>query len=797
MKQNILYYLFMRFLQKYQMGTLPNPSRQGRGTNLDKSRQGRGLFINPLPWRERARVRGLMDFCKSLLLLCSLLIAFWGCATATTSNVKESLAPQETTVITGIDIQDYTVTIKADKPFIYTIYRPGDPYKIVIDLPDVTIGALNSKIVSNKAGITEIVPSQIESPSVMARLEILFQTPSIVEQEYKNNVLIVKIKEEHPKEVSKEELLPAKEGPPEEIPEVNIPEPAAVEQKLLPKATEISSISFEKSADTVKVLIKGNGSMIPNVFPLDDRIVIDIPDVVMNTPLPSAVVPPVKGIRSGKYTDKVRLVLDLKEKTNFDVAAIGDSIVVTLQRADKEPAISTMTQMPVEKAEAVIKPEGIKEPEIHVEGKCEAYLQGKENVNFEFQDQGIRGILKLLANISGCNITIHPDVKGVYTMDLRNAPVPWNQALDNILKTFSLGKSIEGNIIRIAPYTVLAKESEEAAKAMEAGIKAEPLETRIFPISYAKVKEIETAVKNSKILTPRGSLSVDERTSTMLIKDTASVFPAVENLLATLDKPTTQVLIEARIVEVSTSGMKDLGIQWGGFKKSTNKDTNTLFIGGYSGLGKGTLTGNNFLVDFPGGASAGSGGGFTFGILNPAQTLGLDLQLNAVEETGKGKIISNPRIMTVDNEEAEISQGASIPYRVQSTTGEAVSENFKDFTLSMKVKPHITPDNTVALTIEAKKEEPDWTRTSSLGTPSSKKGEAKTNVIIKDGETVVIGGILKTSRQGSNRGVPVLMNIPILGWLFKNVKTTDETSELLIFITPRIVITEREKIRNQ
>jgi type IV pilus assembly protein PilQ len=267
----------------------------------------------------------------------------------------------------------------------------------------------------------------------------------------------------------------------------------------------------------------------------------------------------------------------------------------------------------------------------------------------------------------------------------------------------------------------------------------------------------------------------------------------VENLLVTLDKPTTQVLIEARIVEVNTSQVKDLGIQWGGFKKSTNKDTNTLFIGGYSGLGTGTFTGENFLVDFPGGASAGSGGGFTFGILNPAQTLGLDLQLSAVQEAGKGKIISNPRIMTVDNEEAEISQGASIPYRVQSTTGEAVSENFKDFTLSMKVKPHIAPDNTVALTIEAKKEEPDWTRTSSLGTPSSKKGEAKTNVIIKDGETVVIGGILKTSRQESNKGVPGLMNVPIIGWLFKNVKTEDETTELLIFITPRIVITERKE----
>src|SRR4030042_2802494 len=366
-------------------------------------------------------------------LLYSRLIDFWCCATATTSGVKESLEPQTATVITGIEIQDYPVTIKADKPFIYTIYRPGDPYKIVIDLPDVTIGALNSKIVSNKAGITEIVPSQIESPSVMARLEILFQTPSIaskVEQEYKNNVLIVRIKEEPPKEVTavsivSEDVSKAKE---------NIPETPASDQKPLPKATEISSILFEKSADTVKVLIKGNGSMVPNVLPLDDRIVIDIPDVVMNTPLPSAVVPPVKGIRSGKHADKIRLVLDLKEKTNFDVTAIGDSIVIALQRADKEPLAPPVAQMPddqisaeAEKSETATKVIEVKEPEALVEGK----YTGKK-VSLDFQDADIGPIFRLLADISGYNIVVSPEVKGKLTMKLIN--VPWDQVLDLILK---------------------------------------------------------------------------------------------------------------------------------------------------------------------------------------------------------------------------------------------------------------------------------------------------------------------------------------------------------------------------
>ncbi len=717
------------------------------------------------------------------LLLYSVLIAFWGCTPVITSPVKESLVPQKATVITGIEIQDYTVTIKADKPFVYTIYRPGDPYKIVIDLPDVTIGALNSKIVSNKAGITEIVPSQIESPSVMARLEILFQTPSIaskVEQEYKNNVLIVRIKEEPPKEVTavsivSEDVSKAKE---------NIPEPPASEQKPLPKATEISSILFEKSADTVKVLIKGNGSMIPNILPLDDRIVIDIPDVVMNTPLPSAVVPPVKGIRSGKHDDEIRLVLDLKEKTNFDVTAIGDSIVIAFQRTEKEtPAAAPIAQMPddrrsaeAEKTETATKVIEVKEPEALVEGK----YTGKK-LSLDFQDADIVPIFRLLADISGYNIVVSPEVKGKLTMKLIN--VPWDQALDLILKTFSLGKSIEGNILRIAPYTVLAKESEEAAKAQEAGIKAERLETKMFNISYAKVKDVEASILKSKILTPRGTISVDERTSSMFVNDVASVFPKVENLLVTLDRPTPQVLIEARIVEVNTNEVRDLGIQWG----LTLKGVNTLSsLGGFSGLNSGTFTGNNFLVDFPGGASAGGGSGFTFGIMNPAKTMGLDLQLSAVEKLGKGKIISNPRIMTLDNGKAKISQGKSIPYTKLTAEG-TPTEEFKDVTLELNVQPHITPDNSISILIEIKKEELDFAFVSKEGTPSTDKKEAKTEVIIKDGETVVIGGIYKIIKSESETGVPGLMKIPILGWLFKKYKEDVTTSELLIFITPRIV----------
>lgn len=733
--------------------------------------------------------KGLLSFrnimiCCAYVIILSSVCTFWGCAT--TGSERDALQSRHTTVITGIDILDNQITVTANEPFIYTIYKPGDPYRLVIDLPVVSIGTFNKKIVSHKAGITEIVPLQIESPALLGRLEILLQTPSFVEQEYNNNVLTVLIKEDTSQSraadtaseikvadlLRKETIMAAGKNNPGHAP------------PQLPKATEISDISFDASEEAVKVLIKGNGSMIPNVFPLDDRLVIDIPNVMMKAPMPSSVVSPVKGIRQGKHDEMVRLVLDLKERTNFDVAAIGDSIVVTLTRPGMKLSSLAAAEMTEPDTEDVPEPSYTK-PRVLSEGKCQAFLEGRETVNFDFQDQEIVPIFRLFADISGCNLFVHPDVKGKATMKFRD--VPWNQALDTILKTFSLDKSIEGNIIRIAPHIIFAKESEDKAKALDALVKAEPLETKIFPISYADVTVVEAAIRNSKILTPRGSLSVDRRTSSMLVKDIASVFPEVENLLETLDRPTPQVLIEARIVEVNTSNEHELGIQWGMNLQTTNTLTS---IGGLSGVpltAPGAFSGGNYLVDFPAkGVGPLSGSGFTFGIIDPARTIGLDLQLSAIASVGNLKVISNPKILTVDNGKAKILQGKSIPVRKLTTEG-TISTEFKDVTLELVVTPHITPDKSIGMSIEIKKEELDPTVPSVEGVPGTDKKEANTNVIIKDGETIVIGGMYKITTNESQTGVPGLMKIPILGWLFKSNKETSSTSELLIFITPRIV----------
>jgi len=296
---------------------------------------------------------------------------------------------------------------------------------------------------------------------------------------------------------------------------------------------------------------------------------------------------------------------------------------------------------------------------------------------------------------------------------------------------------------------------------------------------------VEKAIKDARILSPRGSLSVDRRTSSLTVKDLQFVFPQVEALLFTLDKATPQVMIEARIVEVNTTDSRDLGIQWG----ATIKPVNGLSaLTGLSTLGAGSLIGAPFMVDLPAGSvAAGSGTGFTFGILSPDKTFGLDLQLSALQKVGNTKIISNPRIVTTDNEKALIMQGTSEPFPKLTTEG-TISTEYKDVVLSTEVTPHITPTGAISMKINVKKE--DILGTVNIGgsqVPRTSKIESNTLVLVQNGETIVIGGVYKKTTTENDSGIPGLMKIPILGWLFKNNTLSETVSELLIFLTPRVV----------
>ncbi len=706
---------------------------------------------------------------RSVLFIVFLSLIFvFGCAgkeavkRAETIPKVEEAQEQRAPEISELQVSRDEILLRADASFEYTMYRPDDPFKTVVELTGVVPGRYAGRIEPPEGRFSEIRLSHLKLPVEGTRIEITMSEPLQPLAEYSSGQLRLSLPE------TKEEVPIAevpKELPPEEVSvteEVSMPEP---------EAEYVEEIGVGKERGEVVVEIRGDGKLTPDIFPLDGRLVVDLPGVSMRAELPQEVMKPLKGIRWGEHEDKTRIVLDMERDTIYDVVSLGDTIRIslsspTLLSEATETAETQQSEAPTEQTPTATNGETRKEIT-----PLEGNRYTGQRISLDFQDADIVPIFRLLADVSGYNIVVDPKVKGKITMKLIN--VPWDQALDLILKTHGLDKVVEGNIIRIAPAEKIAKEREAKAKLLAAQRKAEPLITRVFPISYADVNKVKDAIKNAKILSERGSVSVDDRISSIIVKDIESNMPKIEELIKTLDRPTPQVMIEARIVEVNTNVSREFGIRWG---LNTNTYDKLINIGGLT----------PYMVDFPSGAGPGSGSGITFGFLNKARTLGLDLEISALETSGNLKIVSNPRIITVDNQEAFISQGKSIPVRRLTSEG-TVSTEFKDIKLELKVKPHITPDGSIILSVEAKKEELDPTVPSVEGVPGTDKKEAKTNVIIKDGETLVIGGIYKTQESDSSSGVPGAKDIPILGWLFKNKKKDRLTNELLIFITPRII----------
>ncbi len=437
-----------------------------------------------------------------------------------------------------------------------------------------------------------------------------------------------------------------------------------------------------------------------------------------------------------------------------------------------------------------------------------------EKIALDFYETDIKNVFRILRDVSGKNFAIDKDVTGKVTLTL-GEPVPWDQILDLILKMNKLGKTVEGNIIRIATRETLAEEErlKQEKKTAELTLKdqqkqLEPLVTEYIAVNYSNAKS-EIMPHIQKILTKdRGSVSVDERTNVVILTDTADVIKKAKELISKLDRVTPQVIIEARVVEASTRFKRSIGTQWqvaigvqevgndgvidvGGTTDEVSKNVNER-VGkgpqrGYNELG-GTY-GYNMAMDFPLAADAFGSIGFNF-VRIAGTPLLLNAKLSAMESQGEGKIISAPKIVTLDNKKAVIKQGISYPYQTVED-GETNTE-FKEVDLLLEVTPHVTPDNRISLNIVITKND--------LGDvinfqQSFTTKEARTELLVNDGDTVVIGGIIKTTERDNNTGIPGLSKIPILGWLFKAQEKVRDKEELLIFITPMILKLEQRTVQ--
>ena len=415
-------------------------------------------------------------------------------------------------------------------------------------------------------------------------------------------------------------------------------------------------------------------------------------------------------------------------------------------------------------------------------------------INFDFEDADLRAVLRVFSAESGLNMIIDPQVQGRVNVLLND--VPWDQALDQILRSNKLGYTVEGNIIRIAPLAVLADEQAAQQKLVEAKALAGELRVQTFPLSYAKADTLGPLLMKSA-LSSRGQIQVDARTNTLILMDLPDRLQTAQSLIATLDKPQPQVEVEARVVQTTRDFARALGIQWGFNGRANSAIGNTTGLGfPNNGSIGGRVGGAQGPTDPRGGtaqdnaatavnlpaAAASSAIGLALGSINGA--FNLDVALTALENTGKGRILSTPRLTTQNNQTAEVAQGIQIP--IQTVANNTVAVSFKDAVLKLQVTPQITAANTVIMNVTLENATPDFSRQVN-GIPPIDTQRALTTVQVNDGATTVIGGIFVSQEQTTNDRTPVLHRVPILRWLFQRNTLTDSSRELLIFITPRIL----------
>ena len=431
-----------------------------------------------------------------------------------------------------------------------------------------------------------------------------------------------------------------------------------------------------------------------------------------------------------------------------------------------------------------------------------------KKISLDFQDIEVRRVLQLLADFTEINMVAADTVQGNITLRLKD--VPWDQALDIILKTKNLDKRRNGSVIWIAPVAELIKSEEEEAKAIAQSIKLAPIQTEYIKLSYAKATDIgklitETKSSNSNrsnnsgdsnesLLSPRGTIAVDARTNTLIINDTVQSIDKVRKMIDLLDIAVKQVMVEARIVRASTDFTKEMGVKWGILSQGINSNNNLLVGGSDTTLwdlktpddeGKYTIQRpDNLNVDL--GVTAPGASSIAFGLISLSDFM-LDLELSALQADGYGEVISTPKVLTADKQPAKVASGTQIPYQSSEGGGaNAVSKTeFVDATLSLDVTPSITPDGKIQMMLKIKND--------SVGTPTPtgqytiNKNEINTNVLVDNGETVVLGGIFEQLTSTSQTKVPFLGDLPYVGRLFRKDAKTDKKSELLIFVTPRIV----------
>jgi type IV pilus assembly protein PilQ len=650
----------------------------------------------------------------------------------------------------------------APQPLTFTVDNPA---RIALDLPDTAV-AMASRRIDVKQGALDTV----NVAEANGRTRVVLNVDSLVpyETRVQGNSIVVTLD-------SSSRAVAASSGP--------MAAAAGSTARVAPVSgtRSVNNIDFRRGSDgSGRVIVELTDSKVPaDLRQEGGRIVVNF----AKTTLPEALMQRLDVVDFATPVNTVD-ALRVADGTRLVIAATGDYEQLAYQ-SDNVYTIE-------------IKPVVNLPPELQDKKEYTG-----ERLTLNFQDIETRAVLQLLADTSGQNMVIADTVGGNVTLRLQN--VPWDQALDIVMRTKGLDMRKEGNVMLIGPAAEIAAREKEILAARQEVQQLAPLRSEFLQVNYAKAGDLAALIKSgssNSLLSQRGSVAIDERTNTLLLQDTSDRLADIRRLVATLDIPVRQVRIEARIVIVNDDFSRELGVRFGVTATTTD-------VGGSDGQGVVSSSGLDApdgAVLFPGANSA--QGGVEIGavaerymvnlpVANPAGALALtfldsdfivDLELSAAQAEGRGEIVSQPTLITANQREASIEQGVEIPYQESSSSG-ATTTQFKKAVLSLKVTPQITPDNRVILDLVVAKDSVGQVVPSATGgfVPSIDTREITTQVLVNDGQTVVLGGILETERRDAENKVPWLGDIPGLGYLFKSTSKTDNKDELLIFVTPRIL----------
>ncbi|MDT4834157.1 Type IV pilus biogenesis and competence protein PilQ [compost metagenome] len=628
----------------------------------------------------------------------------------------------------------------------YTIEQPA---RIALDLPGVSnkLGSKNRELGVGNARSVTVVEAKDRT-----RLIINLTSLAPYSTRAEGNNLYVLVGEGTSNSAAARPVATS-------TPAVSVPAPAKVYGA---QNKAISNIDFQRGeqGEGNVVITLSDASVSPDIQEQGGKIRLDF----AKTQLPESLrvrldvkdfATPVQFVSATGSADKASIVI---EPTGFyDYLAYQTDNKLTL-------SIKPLTQDDVEKR------------------KSERFAYSGEKLSLNFQDIDVRSVLQLIADFTDLNLVASDTVAGNITLRLQN--VPWDQALDLVLKTKGLDKRKVGNVLLVAPADEIAARERQELESQKQIAELAPLRRELIQVNYAKASDIAqlfqsvTSVEGAK--DERGSVTVDDRTNSIIAHQTQDRLDELRRIVAQLDVAVRQVMIEARIVEANVDYDKSLGVNWRGARVGDNN----FVIGGDGG----NRTVNN------GNPATALGNFVDLGANAPTSSLGigfvtdntiLDLELSAMEKTGNGEVVSQPKVVTSDKETAKILKGSEIPYQ-ESTSSGAASITFAEAVLSLEVTPQITPDNRIIMEVRVTKDEPDFSQQVN-GTPSIKKNEVNAKVLVADGETIVIGGVFSNTQTTAVDKVPFLGDLPFLGRMFKRDVVQNKKSELLIFLTPRIM----------